>query len=77
MSKSFTSLAAIIAMAISSASHAQESISEAVEGLNSHQGFLTSHVDSADGRVLVELAPQEDGSLGRMIYTARLTSGLP
>jgi hypothetical protein len=76
MSKSFTSLAAVLVMAASSASHAQESISEAVEGLTSHQGFLTSHVDSSDGRVLIELAPQDDGSLGRMIYTARLTSGL-
>ncbi|WP_203290635.1 zinc-dependent metalloprotease [Maricaulis parjimensis] len=44
--------------------------------LERRDGFLPLQIDEADGRVLVELAAQEDGSLGRMIYTARLTSGL-
>ena len=76
MYKKLTTLAAMLLLGVSSASLAQETISEAVDGLDARQGFLTSYVDSADGRVLIELNAQDDGSLGRMIYTARLTSGL-
>ena len=76
MYKKLTTLAAVLMLGVSSAALSQESITEAVDGLDVREGFLTSYIDSADGRVLVELAPQEDGSLGRMIYTARLTSGL-
>ncbi|WP_300531126.1 zinc-dependent metalloprotease [Maricaulis sp.] len=52
------------------------SLNEAVEGMERREGFLPLYVDSETGRILAELSPQEDGSLGRMIYTARLTSGL-
>ncbi len=55
---------------------AQETIEAQTAGLERLDGLLPVHVDSADGRVLFELAPQSDGSLGRYIYTARLTSGL-
>lgn len=50
--------------------------SDATDDLERRDGFLPLQIDETDGRVLVELAPQDDGSLGRMIYTARLTSGL-
>ena len=55
--------------------HAQ-SWEESIEGLERRDGFVPLQVDGEDGRVLAELSPQADGSLGRMIYTARLTSGL-
>ena len=50
--------------------------SDATDDLERRDGFLPLQIDETDGRVLVELAPQDDGSLGRMLYTARLTSGL-
>ena len=53
-----------------------EDWSDATGDLERRDGFLPLQIDAEDGRVLVELAPQDDGSLGRMIYTARLTSGL-
>ncbi|WP_440958698.1 zinc-dependent metalloprotease [Oceanicaulis sp. LC35] len=52
------------------------SFSESVEGLNRQDGLIALYPDPAKGRVLAALTPAEDGTLGRMIYTARLTSGL-
>lgn len=52
------------------------SLSETVAGMERREGFLPLYVDNESGRILAELTPQDDGSLGRMIYTARLTSGL-
>jgi len=52
-----------------------QSIDDITDGLNRQDGMLTLYTDDAQGRVLVELTRQ-DGHLGRMIYTARLTSGL-
>ncbi len=52
------------------------SYSESTAGLSQASGLLTLHVDHRDGRILAELTPQDDGSLGRMIYTAWLASGL-
>jgi hypothetical protein len=46
------------------------------DGLDRLDGFVPLHVDTEDGRILAELSARDDGSLGRMIYTARLTSGL-
>lgn len=52
------------------------SFAETIAGLDHRSGLLGIYVDDADGRVLAELTPQDDGSLGRMIYTAWLASGL-
>jgi hypothetical protein len=52
------------------------SFTESVEGLNRQDGLIALYPDAAKGRVLAALSPQGDGTLGRMIYTARLTSGL-
>ena len=52
------------------------SFTENVEGLNRQDGLIALYPDAAKGRVLAALSPQDDGTLGRMIYTARLTSGL-
>ena len=52
------------------------SYSESIAGLTQAAGLFTLHVDDRDGRILAELEPTEDGSLGRMIYTAWLASGL-
>ena len=49
---------------------------DSTQGLERRDGFIPLAVDTGDGRVLAELSAQDDGSLGRMIYTARLTSGL-
>ena len=49
---------------------------ESIAGLSQASGLFTLHVDHADGRILAELTTQDDGSLGRMIYTAWLASGL-
>ncbi|MAP48757.1 MAG: hypothetical protein CMH90_04665 [Oceanicaulis sp.] len=54
----------------------EASFTETVEGLNRQDGLITLYPDPAEGRVLAALSPSEDGVLGRMIYTARLTSGL-
>lgn len=52
------------------------SFTESVEGLDRQDGLIALYPDPAQGRVLAALTPQGDGTLGRMIYTARLTSGL-
>ena len=49
---------------------------ETIAGLDQRSGLFTLHVDEGDGRILAELAPQDDGSHGRMIYTAWLASGV-
>jgi hypothetical protein len=54
----------------------EASFTETVEGLSRQDGLITLYPDPAQGRVLAALSPTEDGVLGRMIYTARLTSGL-
>ena len=64
-----------LAFAMAPAALAQD-WSEETDGLERRDGFFPLHVDTGDGRILAEFSEQEDGSLGRMIYTARLTSGL-
>lgn len=49
---------------------------EAVEGLERRDGLVTTYVDHAKARVLLELSAHEDGSYGRYIYTPYLTAGL-
>jgi predicted transcriptional regulator len=49
---------------------------EEIEGLERKDGLFPIYVDTAKGRVLAELSRDEVGHLGRLIYTARLTSGL-
>tara|TARA_R110000868_G_scaffold6550_2_gene36957 strand:+ start:23796 stop:26297 length:2502 start_codon:yes stop_codon:yes gene_type:complete len=58
------------------AQDAPASYADTISGLDHRTGFFTLHVDQADGRILAELTPQDDGSLGRMIYTGWLASGL-
>jgi len=67
---------ALLGTSLAAPALAEESIAQAVSGLQTRDGLVQVHVDPADGRVLFELEPQADGSLGRYIYTARLTSGL-
>jgi hypothetical protein len=52
------------------------SFAETIETLDHRDGFFPLYVDETDGRILAALTPQADGSLGRMVYAARLTSGL-
>ncbi|WP_306015235.1 zinc-dependent metalloprotease [Oceanicaulis sp. MMSF_3324] len=52
------------------------SFAESVEGLERKEGLIALYPDASKGQVLAALSPSDDGSLGRMIYTARLTSGL-
>ncbi|WP_339747386.1 zinc-dependent metalloprotease [uncultured Maricaulis sp.] len=52
------------------------SYAETIAGLDQRTGLFNVYVDDGDGRILAELTPQDDGSLGRMIYTAWLASGL-
>lgn len=66
----------MLAAALGLPASAQESIAAATRTLERQNGLLTVYADAAEGRVLAELRPQADGSLGRFIYTARLTSGL-
>lgn len=70
---------AIMAMMAGSPAPAQDapaSYTETIAGLDHRTGLFTLHVDDHDGRILAELTPQDDGSLGRVIYTAWLASGL-
>ncbi|WP_323761964.1 zinc-dependent metalloprotease [Maricaulis sp.] len=53
-----------------------ESFGEVVENLEHREGFIPLWVDPTDGRILAELSTGEEDGLGRMIYTASLTSGL-
>ena len=69
------SAAIALSLAITPAALAQDWASE-TEGLERRDGFVPLLVDEADGRILAELSAGDDSSLGRMIYTARLTSGL-
>jgi len=47
-----------------------------IDGLELRDGFIPLYVDASDGRILARLSVGEDNELDRMIYTARLTSGL-
>lgn len=49
---------------------------EKTEGLDHRQGLIDAYVDEQAGKVLLALAPHEDGTFGRYIYAAYLTAGL-
>ena len=49
---------------------------ETIAGFERKDGLFAIHVDTDTGRVLAELDRDESGHFGRVIYTARLTSGL-
>jgi len=50
---------------------------EHIEGLTPYDGFLTIHVDAAQGRLLAALpTADDDGTLIRFIHALRLTRGL-
>ena len=77
--RNLTAGLAILMMAAGAPALSQDqapSYSETIAGLSQTSGLFTLHVDDGDGRILAELTPQDDGSLGRMIYTAWLASGL-
>jgi len=67
-----------LACAIPSSWAQDEAVSfdDAIEGLDHREGLFPLYVDESDGRILAGLSDQGDGSLGRVIYTVRLTSGL-
>ncbi len=52
------------------------SIASATDGMDRHEGLLAFHTDGAKGRVLLELAPVADGSLGEFLYVEGLRTGL-
>jgi hypothetical protein len=52
------------------------SFDEAISGLEKREGLLTAYVDTKKARVLLELEPQADGTLGRYVYAGYLTAGL-
>jgi hypothetical protein len=68
-----------IAFAVSAA-RAQDdtatSFEDEIAGLERQDGLIPLYVDADEGRILAELSEGEDGTLDRVIYTARLTSGL-
>ncbi|RKQ96456.1 zinc-dependent metalloprotease [Maricaulis maris] len=49
---------------------------ETIAELELRDGFIPLYLDPSDGRILARLTGGEGNDLGRMIYTARLTSGL-
>ncbi|WP_300543587.1 zinc-dependent metalloprotease [Maricaulis sp.] len=65
-----------IAVLLTGGIAAAQTWEDSIAGLERRDGFVPLQIDAEDGRVLAELTQQADGSLGRMIYTARLTSGL-
>ncbi|WP_421791002.1 zinc-dependent metalloprotease [Hyphobacterium sp.] len=54
----------------------EESFADSIAGLEFRDGFVPLYVDDSDGRILALLRRGEDGDFGRMIYAARMTSGL-
>ncbi len=49
---------------------------DVVENLELREGLIPLYIDTSDGRILARLDAGEGDDLGRMIYTARMTSGL-
>lgn len=49
---------------------------ETTENLELRDGFIPLYIDASDGRILARLETGDSDDLGRMIYTARMTSGL-
>jgi hypothetical protein len=52
------------------------SFADSIDGLDFRDGLFPLYIDEADGRILAALTAQPDDTLGRMIYTSRLSSGL-
>lgn len=72
----FVSLLMMWISGVAMAQDAPASYSETVSGLDLREGFVPLYVDDGDGRILARLTAGSDGDYGRMIYTARMTSGL-
>lgn len=68
-------LASVFFMGLATAQD-EESFANTVADLDLREGFVPLYVDESDGRILARLSPGEDGDFGRMIYAARMTSGL-
>lgn len=73
--KAFLNLAAF-SMAFLLSATGKADYSEAIQGLDVKQGLITTIVDADNGKVMLSLRPQSDGTLGRYIYTGYLTAGL-
>ncbi|MEE2526238.1 zinc-dependent metalloprotease [Hyphobacterium sp. HN65] len=74
-----TLITALIAMSFAGLASAQDepvSYADTIAGLELRDGFVPLYVDDSDGRILARLSEGADGDYGRMIYTARMTSGL-
>jgi hypothetical protein len=71
-------LALVLASFAATAWAQEESVSfaDSIEGLELRDGLFPLYVDETDGRILAVLTSHPDGTLGRMIYTSRLSSGL-
>tara|TARA_R110002073_G_scaffold35016_6_gene103016 strand:- start:6434 stop:8908 length:2475 start_codon:yes stop_codon:yes gene_type:complete len=70
------SLLLMFATGMASAQDAPVRLDEVIADLDHRDGFISIHVDHSDGRILARLNRGEAGDYGRMIYTARLTSGM-
>ncbi len=69
---------ALACSALSPIAAAQDgtSLGDVVENLELREGLIPLYIDTSDGRILARLDAGEGDDLGRMIYTARMTSGL-
>lgn len=76
MFKKFFSSVAAVSMAFLLSGAVKADYSEAIQGLDVKQGLITTIVDAENGKVMLSLRPQSDGTLGRYIYTGYLTAGL-
>jgi hypothetical protein len=72
----FVSLFAMSVAGLAAAQDEAASYDDAIAGLELRDGFMPLYVDARDGRLLARLSASGEGDYGRMIYTARMTSGL-
>lgn len=67
---------ALTPMASMAAAQDAQSYTQTIENLELRDGFIPLYIDASDGRILARLRAGDGNGLGRMIYTASLTSGL-
>ncbi|WP_421787394.1 zinc-dependent metalloprotease [Hyphobacterium sp.] len=72
----FISLLVVSSAGLATAQYEAVSYDDTISGLDYRDGFMPLYVDDGDGRILARLSATDDGDFGRMIYTARMTSGL-
>jgi len=72
-------IASLILLSFAGFAAAQDepvSYGDVIADLDHREGFISLYVDASDGRILARLSQNEVDDYGRMIYTARLTSGM-